>query len=209
MNTRRTALAALALPLALTLAACGGDDDADERAEDRAEQAAEQAPASSSPAAPSEAGSSAPASAGDDTAVLAAATTAAGAVPGGTLFTLDLEAGGWEADVVDAGAGSFDLALAADGTSVTREPVEDRDDADDADDRSEREQLLADATLDAAGAVEAARGAVPSGTVTGLDLELSAGTAVWEVQLDEDSAAEQTVVVDAASGDVLRTETDD
>ena len=45
--------------------------------------------------------------------------------------------------------------------------------------------------------------------MTGLDLELSAGTAVWEVQLDEDSAAEQTVVVDAASGDVLRTETDD
>lgn len=211
MNTRRTALAALSLPLALALVACGSDDDSADRAEDRAEQAAEQTPSTSAPVSPSDAAGSAPADApaGDDTTVLAAAATAAGAVPGGTLFTLDLEAGGWEADVVDADATSFDLALAADGSSVTREPVEDRDDADDTDDRAEREQLLADATLDAAGAVEAARGAVPSGTVTGVDLELSAGTAVWEVQLDEDTATEQTVVIDAASGEVLRTEQDD
>lgn len=212
MNTRRTALAALTLPLALTLVACGGDDDADDRAEDRAEQAAEQAPATSAPAAPTDGTPDADAPAGDDAAVLAAVATAAGAVPDGTLFTLDQEAGGWEADVVDPSAASFDLALAADGGSVTREPVEDRDDADDADDtddRTEREQLLADASLDAVAAVEAARAAVPAGTITGLDLDLSAGTAVWEVQLDEDSAEEQTVVIDAGTGEVLRTERDD
>lgn len=198
MNTRRTAVAALTLPLALTFAACGGEDDADDRAEDQAQQAAVTTPTTDA---------SAPAA--DDTAVLAAVTTAAGAVPGGTLVTLDLEAGGWDAEVVDPDGASFDLALAADGTSVTREPVEDRDDADDTDDRAEREQLLADATLDAAAAVAAARGVVPTGAVTGLDLDLSAGTAVWEVQLDEDTATEQTVTVDAATGEVLRTELDD
>lgn len=209
MNTRRTALAALTLPLALTLVACGGDDDADDRAEDRAEQAAEQTPATSAPAAPTDGTPDADAPAGDDAAVLAAVATAAGTVPDGTLFTLDQEAGGWEADVVDPSATSFDLALAADGGSVTREPVEDRDDTDDTDDRTEREQLLADAALDAVAAVEAARAAVPAGTITGLDLDLSAGTAVWEVQLDEDSTEEQTVVIDAGTGEVLRTERDD
>jgi uncharacterized membrane protein YkoI len=205
VNTRRTAFAALTVPLALTLVACGGDDDADDRAEMQLEQTA-----TSSDPVPTPTDAATPAApAGDDTAVLAAATTAAGAVDGGTLFALDLEAGGWDAEVVDAGATAYDLALAADGSSVTREPVEDRDDADDTDDRTEREQLLADATLDAAGAVAAARGAVPAGTVTGLDLDLSAGTAVWEVQLDEDTATEQTVTVDAVSGEVLRTEQDD
>lgn len=210
MTARRTALAALALPLALALVACGSDDDADDRADDRAEQAAEQGP-TSTPAAPTTDASegSATGAPGDDGAVLAAAATAAGSVPGGVLFALDLEAGGWEAEVVDADGVSYDVAIAADGSAVTREPVEDRDDDDDADDRAEREQLLADATVDPAGAVEAARGAVPSGTVTGLDLDLSAGTAVWEVQLDEDAATEQTVTVDARSGEVLRTERDD
>lgn len=201
MNTRRTAVAALTLPLALTFAACGGEDDADDRAEDQAQQTA----VTPTPTPTTDA--SAPAA--DDTAVLAAATTAAGAVPGGTLFTLDLEAGGWDAEVVDADGAVFDLALAGDGSSVTREPVEDRDDADDTDDRAEREQLLDAASLDAAAAIKAARGVVPTGAVTGLDLDLSAGTAVWEVQLDEDTATEQTVTVDAASGEVLRTELDD
>lgn len=202
MSTRRTALAALTLPLALTLVACG--DDADDRADDRAEDRAERAASSPDPSSSTPAAGDA--AAADDAAVLAAATTATGAVAGSSLLSLDLEAGGWEAEVVDADATAFDLALAADGSSVTREAVEDRDDADDTDDRAERAQLRDSARVDAAGAVTAARGAGPTGTVTGLDLDLSAGTAVWEVQLDEDSAGEQTVTVDAASGEVLGTE---
>ncbi|WP_244931920.1 PepSY domain-containing protein [Nocardioides sp. W7] len=199
-STRSPVLTALLVgPLTLGLVACG-DDDGDDR-DDAAERSA------SSTADPSGPASSEPASgpAGDDV-VLAAAATAAGAVPGGVLFTLDLEAAGWDAEVVAADGTAHDLTVSADGASVTRDPVVD---ADDADDLAERQQLLADATVDVAGAVEAARTAVPSGTVTGLDLDLSAGTAVWEVQLDEDTATEQTVTVDAGTGEVLRTERDD
>lgn len=206
MNTRRTALAALTLPLALTFAACG-EDDGDDRSNDTAAPAAAPTPASTT-----EASSGAPATAtpaADDAALLAAAGTAAGAVPGGTLLSLDLEAAGWEAEVADDDAASFDLALSADGADVTREPVEDRDDADDTDDLAERRDLVAGATVDPAAAVEAVRSAATTGTIDGLDLDLSAGTVVWEVQLDEDSATEQTVTVDAGTGEILQTEQDD
>jgi len=202
MNVRRTALAALALPLALTIAACG-DDSADDPSDDSS--------ASSTPASPSDSSSSADtetdAPSDADAPVLAALLTAVEAVPGGTLFSLDQQADGWEAEVVDADAKAFDLMVSADGTSVTRDPVEDRDT--DADDRAERERLLADVDLDPEEAIAAARGSVTSGTITGLDLEVDNGTPVWDVQLDEDAATEQTVVVDAATGDVLRTTKDD
>ena len=45
--------------------------------------------------------------------------------------------------------------------------------------------------------------------MTGVDLSEDNGTAIWEVQLDEDTADETTVEVDAQTGEVLRTEQDD
>ncbi|MBC2932983.1 PepSY domain-containing protein [Nocardioides sp. zg-1228] len=196
MNVRRTALAALALPLSIALVACG-DDSADDASDDQS--------ASSSPASPSDSSSSADtetdAPSDADAPVLAAVLTAVEAVPGGTLFSLDQEVDGWEAEVVDADAKAFDLTVSADGATVTRDPVEDTD----AEDRAERERLLADVDLDPEEALAAARGAVTTGTITGLDLDVDKGTPVWDVKFDEDSAVEQTVVVDAATGDVLRT----
>ena len=56
--------------------------------------------------------------------------------------------------------------------------------------------------------MEAALGEV-EGTVTGVDLSEDNGTAIWEVELDGDTADETTVDVDARTGEVLRTERDD
>ncbi|GEP39525.1 hypothetical protein NPS01_31880 [Nocardioides psychrotolerans] len=41
------------------------------------------------------------------------------------------------------------------------------------------------------------------------DLDYDDGIATWDVQLGEDTASEQTVTIDAVTGEVLRTELDD
>ncbi|WP_193604468.1 PepSY domain-containing protein [Nocardioides dongkuii] len=207
-NARTSVLAALiAGPLALGLVACGDDDDGGtgSSAESSATPTPTPTPTPASPtdASPTDASPTSAAPAGDDAVVLAAATTAADAVPGGRLYSLDQVPQRWEAEVVDRDGRLFDLTVGGDGAAVTVDPVEDRDDADD---RAERRRLLSEATVDPAGAVEAARTAVPSGAITGLDLDENGGRAVWDVQFDENATTEQTVTVDAASGEVLGTE---
>ncbi|SEB59824.1 Peptidase propeptide and YPEB domain-containing protein [Nocardioides exalbidus] len=194
MNTlsRRTRLATAAVlaPLALGLVACGGDDDSDD------------APVTSASgtAAPSE-GAASTTIEGD---VETAAQTALGEVDG-TVFSVDHDGQGWDVTIVTADGEENDIELNADATEVTRGPVADTDQ--DADDAAERETLLG-ASLDYAAAIEAAAGEV-QGTVTGVDLSDDNGTAVWEVQLDEDTPNESTVDVDAETGEVLRVELDD
>ena len=224
MNTRPALLALLTAPLALSLVACGGDSDDDGAAstaatsESSAATSSSPAPSTSpdpstdpsaDPSAPSDS-SSASSSAGatGDDALLAAARTGRGAVDG-TVFTVDRDNGGWEVTVVAADGTESDLTTSADGASVTRGPVVDRDDADDTSDVTERRRLLGDATVTYEDALATARGEVPGVAVDGIDLDLDAGRAVWDVQLGEDTAEEQTVVVDAATGDVVRVERDD
>lgn len=182
----------VAAPLALGLVACGSEDDDDNVT----------APVASAPASASASAS------GDDTAVLAAAETALGAASGSTIFSIDRsDDGGWEVSLVAADGSESDVDVSADGSSITRGPVAD-DDGDDGDDAAERDRLLG-ADIDHATAIEAARSSA-TGTVTGVDLDEDNGTATWDVELDGDTATAQTVVVvDAASGEVLRTETDD
>ena len=74
---------------------------------------------------------------------------------------------------------------------------------------AERQRLLQETRLDQAAAVAAARAEVAGGSVTGFDLDVENGVATWDVQLDEDTADEQTVTIDAVSGEVLRVEQDD
>lgn len=204
------ATALLAGPLALALVACGGDSDTDDDNDDLGAGAGTTqtplAPASTADAAPAP---SDDAAAGGD--LLAAARTALAAVDGSTLFSIDGETSGWEVTVVSADGVENDVTVSLDGSAVTRGPVVDTDDDrnDEAQDLAERQQLLSDARVDHVAAVEAAQGAVPGGTVTAADLDLERGTATWDVQLDEDTASEQTVTIDALTGEVLRTELDD
>ena len=97
-----------------------------------------------------------------------------------------------------------DVELGPDATTVTRGPAADDDDENDDDAETE---LLLGASVDYLAAMEAALGEV-QGTVTGVDLSEDDGTAIWDVQLDEDTADETTVEVDAQTGEVLRTERD-
>ncbi|MCR6030630.1 hypothetical protein GGQ22_04135 [Nocardioides sp. zg-579] len=207
-TARTSALAALvAAPLLLGLVACGDDDNGDDATDTSTSASPSASPSTSPSTSPTDALSTeASPTVADDAVVLDAAATAAGAVPGGRLVSLDQEPRGWEAEVVDAGGARFDLTVASDGSRVTGDPVKDREDAED---RQEWKRLLAEATVDPAGAVEAARTTVPDGAVTALDLESGDPTAVWEVEVDGELATEQTVAVDAASGEVLRTEGQD
>lgn len=217
MTHRRStfATALLAGPLALALVACGGDTDNDD---DLGAGTTQTPVAPETPVeTPVDSATPAPAQSSDDAAggdLLAAAQTAIASVEGSTLFTIDADDAGWEVTVVSADGTENDVSVSLDGASVTRGPVVDRDDdgddsADDSDDLAERQRLLGDARIDYAAAIETARGAVPEGTVTGADLDLERGTATWDVQLDEDTASERTVTVDAVTGEVLRTERDD
>lgn len=209
MSHRRStfATALLAGPLALALVACGGDSDTED---DNGTDTSSGLGTSTTQTSAAPSGDAA--TRGD---LLAAARTALAAVDGSTLFSIDDETSGWEVTVVSADGVENDVTVSLDGSAVTRGPVVDTNDDDDDDrndeaqDVAERQQLLSDARVDHVAAIEAAQGAVPDGTVTGAELDLERGTATWEVQLDEDTAAEQTVTVDAVTGEVLRTERDD
>lgn len=223
MNHRRTrpALIALAgLPLALALVGCGSDEDPGD-ASPAAGSTSQTSTAPSTPSAPSTSpATSAPSApsttqpssaAPTDDALLAAVSTALGASEG-TVFSIDLDDGGWDVGVVATDGTESDLTVSADGTQVTRGPVpdtDDSDDSDDSDDLAERQALLRDATVTLESALATARTEVPDGVVDGLDLDLERGRATWDVQLDEDTADEQTVVVDAVTGELVRVERDD
>lgn len=205
-------------PLALALVACGGSDsDGSDDAAPVVADSASSTTTSSAPAAtpsdtttsdPSTAPSSAGQPAGGERALLAAATTALGAVDG-TVFSVDLDTTGWDVQVVAADGTESEVLVSPDGATVAGGPTVDVDDADDADDLAERQQLLTDATVDYRAALQAALAEVPAGTVTSLDLDVDNGVPTWDVQLDEDAADERTVTVDAVTGDVLRVELDD
>lgn len=195
MNRTRTRLATAAVlaPLALGLVACGGDDDSDDATTPAATSTATEGATDDSTS-----GSTA-AVTGD---VETAAQTALGEVDG-TVFSVDVDSQGWDVSIVTADGVETDVELDPAGTSVVR-AVEDTEN--DADDAAELELLLG-ASVDYLAAIEAANGEV-QGTITGVDLSEDNGTAIWEVSFDDDTATEQTVEIDAQTGDVLRVQQD-
>ena len=209
----RLATAAVAAPLALALVACGSDDDSDDAAEDAAERAATASAAPTASAPESSTSSDAPATPAGG-ALMAAAETAAGAVEGSTVFSVDrADAGGWEVSVVTTDGLEYDVRVSADGGSTEGDPIEDTDDdgaSEASRDLDERLRLL-DVAVDLAAAIDAAgaEAGAGAGEPTGIDLDEENGAASWEVQYGEDTPDELTVVVDAGSGEVLRTERDD
>lgn len=201
----RLATAAVLAPLALGLVACGDDDNDDavtssQSATDDSNDTSDDMTDDTTDNGATD-GGTAPAVEGD---VETAAQTALGEVDG-TVFSVDWDDMGWEVTVVTADGVETDVQLSPDAASVEGSPVEDNDQ--DNDDAAEIERLLG-VSVDYAAAVEAAS-AESQGTVTGVDLSEDNGTAVWEVQFDEDTPDALTVDVDAESGDVLRTEVDD
>jgi uncharacterized membrane protein YkoI len=209
MSTRRTSLTAalVAAPLALALVACGSDDADTETRSDDAPASGSASPADETPQ-DDQASPARPA--GDTAGLLAAARTALGEVPGATVFAVDAEPTGWEVTLVAADGTESEVAVGADG-AVARGPVTDPDDtgAGEADDLAERGRLLSEASVDHAAAVATAEESSPGTPVSGVDLDQDAGRATWEVQLGEDTPDEQTVTIDAASGEVLGTQRDD
>ncbi|PKH37538.1 Peptidase propeptide and YPEB domain-containing protein [Nocardioides alpinus] len=204
-TSRRTRLATAAVlaPLALGLVACGGDDG------DNDDVAAPTASASSTPSDDDTTGDSTTddgATATVEGDVETAAVTALAEIDG-TVFSVDRDDQGWDVTIVTADGVENDIELGPDATTVVRGPVADDTNDDDADDAAEAE-LLMGASVDYLAAIEAALGEM-QGTVTGVDLSEDNGVAIWEVQLDEDTANAMTVDVDAQTGDVLRTEQDD
>ena len=197
-TSRRTRLATAAVlaPLALGLVACGGDDN------DNDGDATATTSETSAPTDDADTDDGAAATGEGD--VETAAETALAEIDG-TVFSVDSDDQGWDVTIVTADGVENDVELGPDATTVTRGPAADEDD--DNDDDAETELLLG-ASVDYIAAMEAALGEV-QGTVTGVDLSEDDGTAIWEVQLDEDTADETTVEVDAQTGEVLRTERDD
>lgn len=225
-NVRRTSRTTLITglmvgPLALAITACGSSDsdaapastDATTTTSAPVEPSAD--PTSITPsAAPSTvgqppAGTDNPTAAGAQRSLVAAAQISLGAVDG-TIFSVSREAGGWDVHVVSSDGTESEVGVSLDGTSILTGPTLDPDDADDADDLAERQQLLQSATVGYRAALATALDTVPGGTVSGLDLDLDdLGTPTWDVQLNEDTVDERTVIIDAASGDVLRVAVDD
>ena len=191
----RLATAAVLAPLALGLVACGGDDDA---------ATTSTSSSTSESSAPTDDDMTTDGTAVVEGDVETAAQTALAEIDG-TVFSVDLDDQGWDVTIVAADGVENDIELGPDATSVVRGPVADQ--GDDKDDAAERELLLG-ASVDYLAAIEAATGEV-QGTVTGVDLSEDNGTAVWEVQLDEDTPNAVSVDVDAETGEVLRTEQDD
>ncbi|GAA1918577.1 hypothetical protein GCM10009737_20050 [Nocardioides lentus] len=219
MSTRpfRHRLAALAVaPLAVVLVACGSDDDGDTDAgTPSATVTVTESPEGDASSTPDDTGSQDDGAAsgqggqGGGGDLRTAAETALGELSGATLITVDRDDNGdWDVTLLTQDGVENDVDVSADGSTVTRGPVADDND-DDGDDRAERQRLL-DASVDYAAAIETAAGEVTDLDVTGVDLDEDNGTLRWDVDFGDDTDDDQrTVLVDAASGQVIGTEQDD
>lgn len=207
----RHRLAALAVaPLAVALVACGSDDtDADDQPDEVVTETVTQSPdgatSDDTGSQQSQGSGGGTAAAGD---IEAAAQTALGEVAGSTLVSIDIDdSGDWDVTLLSEDGTENDVDVSADGSTVTRGPVSDNDD-NDADDQAERQRLL-EAQVAYTDAIETARGEITDLDVTGASLDDDNGTLTWDIDFGDGTNDDaQTVLVDAATGDVIGTETD-
>lgn len=207
MNCRytRTTLAALTASLlgVGVLAACGDDsDDADSTVTVTqsvpADDASDSAPATTTSQSDSNGSGSTGSSDSNGTSVDAAVALEAAldAKPGSYAVEVDEEDGrAWEIALVVDGQGVAVTVDAATG-EVTGERSTDLD--------AEQQEAPA---VTAADAIDAALAEKP-GTLDSLDLDRDNGTIVWDATVI-DGTQEWDIVIDASSGDILRTELDD
>lgn len=183
-------LAAAAL-LALTLSACSGG-------EDQENEAARSPSPSQSTTTPDD-------TANDDTAneaLLEAGRTGLDQVPDSTVYSIERESDGWEVEVVTSDGTKHEMTISDDGRDVVKEPREDGSDAK----YSDRVQAT---QLDYEQAVKAILDEVPGAQVKELNLDEERGIVIWEADVVDDSGAERSLEIDAASGEVLENKLDD
>ncbi|WNE98933.1 peptidase M4 [Streptomyces luomodiensis] len=133
-----------------------------------------------------------------------AAEAALKAVPG-TLASLDLDHGQWEADVLGKDGAWHEVTLDASDAKVVDQRV-DRDD-NDAEDAAEDAAEAAALKKAAVSATEAARKAASHGTVTSVEFD-GDRTAVWEVEVVKNHK-EHDLTVGLQSGKVTQAPADD
>ncbi|WKG02062.1 PepSY domain-containing protein [Mycolicibacterium sp. HK-90] len=141
-------------------------------------------------------------SAGDNSALLAAADTARGAVPDSTVYAIDSERNGtqWEVQVITADGVKHEAEISADGATILNGPIAKPDDPEDV---AEHRNHLQAAKLDFRAAVDAVTKAV-DGRITELGLDdRDGGTVVWEADVIDSSNALHDVSIDAATGAVV------
>lgn len=180
-TSRLTTLSALVCVAALSLTACGTDEE-------------DPTPSSSgSPAVESTGAAPAPESA--DAALAAIATAEQEA--GGTAYELDDQDddGTWEVDVA-VGDRSVEVTVSADGSEVVRTDDDGRLDGDD-------RRALDAATTGLVDAITTALAEV-DGTLDDVELDDEGGTFAWEVSIDEQGGGDVEVYVDVTTGKVLR-----
>lgn len=125
---------------------------------------------------------------------------------GGTVTTIDSEPSGWEVHVVLGNGTEREVGISPDGRRVVAGPFGDRDDLED---QRENQAMVQTAGLDYRAAVEAARSALPGGEIADIDLDFDDGRVTWEASVFDRGGPEQSVIIDAASGEVLFTGHDD
>ena len=197
-SPRTAALAALALAVG-AVAGCSSDDGTP--TSDATATAATDASATPSDDATDDGGFTAgPGGPSEDTTVHTAIETAIAQMDGSRAFDLEHEDDGnaYEIDVTD-GTTVTEVRISSDGTSVQRTETDDLD----GDDQRELEA----ATVEMAEAVDIALGE-QGGLVTDVELDTENDVVIWEVQVRASDDVEHDVDIDAASGDVLKVDTD-
>lgn len=202
MQIARLAPAVLtAAALLVSASACGGADapDVDSAPQEAPAQSPDPAPtAEETSAADGQDSSLAESGPGSLGAAEAAVSTAESAVDGAQAYSIELEDDEtWSVDVL-AGTSSTEVDVSADGSEVLRSEADD-----DHEDEERRELDAASVTI--VEALEAALGAV-EGTIDSADLDEENGTVVWEIEIRTGEGKEVDVVVDAASGEIVRTD---
>lgn len=142
-----------------------------------------------------------PAAPPDPRTLESAGAAAVAKVPNGTLIAIRTEQGGaWKVGVVSPDGTQQSMDVSSDGVTVMVGPTPINDsDAD----KAERSAWVKAATLDYRAAVNKMLAAVPSGSITKLDLGASNGTTVWEADVWDTYLVEHIVTINAASGELI------
>ncbi|WP_146615772.1 PepSY domain-containing protein [Nonomuraea aridisoli] len=150
-------------------------------------------PADSPPPSPGRAGAADVRQAGE---------AARGAVPGSTIMAMETEENGrrWEVQLVGRDGTEHQVDVES-GRVVSGPVAEDSD----PEDKAEHLRLVQAAKLDYAQAADKVLATVPEGRITELSLDFEQNKAVWESDVVTPNGAEHDVTVDAASGQVTRT----
>lgn len=150
-------------------------------------------------------GIAAPGSGAED--LIQAGRTALAAVSGGTLTSIESEAGGaaWEVDIITQDGSEQEMELSADGTEITTGPtLTDQD----VEDRDKNRSRLQSAELDYEDAVDKILTVIPEGRITELELDSKQGTTVWEADVLDPADVKYSVQLDAATGTVVENQAD-